>query len=45
MKINGKIMLYIGALVLVITSIYVVKETYAVFETQTTGTADFSSPL
>ncbi len=42
MKINIKTMLYIGVLVLLIASIYLIKETYAVFETTGTGTADFS---
>ena len=42
MKINAKTMLYIGVLVLLIASIYLIKETYAVFETTGTGTADFS---
>ena len=42
MKINIKTMLYIGVLILLIASIYLIKETYAVFETTGTGTADFS---
>ena len=42
MKINLKTMLYIGVLILLIASIYLIKETYAVFETTGTGTADFS---
>ena len=42
MKINIKAMLYIGALILVVASVYLIKETYAVFETTGTGTADFS---
>jgi hypothetical protein len=42
MKINIKTMLYIGVLFLLVASIYLIKETYAVFETTGTGTADFS---
>ena len=42
MKINIKTMLYIGVLILLVASIYLIKETYAVFETTGTGTADFS---
>lgn len=42
MKINIKTILYIGVLILLIASIYLIKETYAVFETTGTGTADFS---
>ena len=42
MKINVRIILYIGVLVLVVTSIYFISETYAVFETLGSGTADFS---
>lgn len=42
MDIKTKIMLYLGVLILGIASIYIIKETYAVYETNTTGTADFS---
>ena len=42
MKINVKVMLYIGALILIVASVYVIKESYAVFETLGSGTADFS---
>jgi hypothetical protein len=42
MKINIKTMLYIGVLILFVISIYLISETYAVFETNSNGTADFS---